>query len=107
MSLATCNLLLAELRGVLRKPAVFPSTPGTPLKVLFHSLRALLLSIPHSVKNLKSGSTADAVITNQLLTLGLFKRLDGSIAWAEETAYLRRSFGADRAVLQHLPAQYA
>jgi hypothetical protein len=44
------------------------------------TLRGLLLPALPGVKNLKSGSTADAVITNQGFTHGLFKRLDGVIA---------------------------
>jgi hypothetical protein len=50
--------------------------------------------IPHSlapsslalccVKILKSASTKISLVTNQELTRGLFKRLDGIIAWAGE-----------------------
>jgi hypothetical protein len=41
-----------------------------------------------SVKNPKSASTAKAVVTNQRVTRGLFKRLDGVIACPEEAADL-------------------
>jgi hypothetical protein len=36
------------------------------------------------VKILKSASSKIPIITNQRVTRGLFKRLDGVIAWAEE-----------------------
>ena len=69
----------AELRGFLRKPADFAIRPGGPFGAPFRSLRALLLATSPSVKNPRSGSTENAVITNQWLTRGLFKRLDASL----------------------------
>jgi hypothetical protein len=46
--------------------------------------RTLLPHASPSGKNPMPGSTAKAVITNQWLTSGLFKRLDGVIAYPEE-----------------------
>jgi hypothetical protein len=60
---------------------------------------------PHSVKILKSGNTANAVVTNQWLTRGLFKRLDSVIAYPEEITNPRLWFGTDQAVSQSLRAR--
>jgi hypothetical protein len=68
--------------------------------------RTLLPHASQSVKNPKSGSTADAAITIQWVTRGLFKRLDGVIAWPEETACLSLFFGEDQAALQLPRARY-
>jgi hypothetical protein len=62
---------------------------------------------PHSVKYLKSGSTKISLVTIQELTRGLFKRLDGVIAYPEETTYLRLSFGPGQVVLQLPHVLYA
>jgi hypothetical protein len=56
---------------------------------------------------LKSASTKISLVTDQWVTRGLFKRLDGVIAWPEETAYLRLFFDAARGVLQFLRVRYA
>jgi hypothetical protein len=62
---------------------------------------------PSRVKFLKSGSTKIPLVTNQRVTRGLFKRLDGVIAYPEETAYLRLSSGSNRAEFQLPRARYA
>jgi len=62
---------------------------------------------PHSVKILKSGSTAKALVTNQWLTRGLFKRLDEIIAYPEEITNPRLSLGRKRVVSQLPRARYA
>jgi len=56
-------------------------------KYLFSSLRAHILSAPLGVKILKSASTEFSLITNQWVTRGIFKRLDGVIAYPEEMPY--------------------
>jgi len=81
--------------------------PGNPLKALSRSLLAFLLSASASVKNPKSGSTTKATVTIQWLTRGLFKRLDGVIAYPEEKAYLRLPFYPNRAASQFPRARYA
>jgi hypothetical protein len=55
----------------------------TALSGSHFTLRGLLLPTLRVVKNLKSSSNADAVITNQEFTRRLFNRLDGVIAWPE------------------------
>jgi hypothetical protein len=47
------------------------------------------------------------MFTNQRFTRGLFKRLDGVIAYAEEITNQRLSFGAQQGILQLLRARYA
>jgi hypothetical protein len=62
---------------------------------------------PSRVKYLKSASTKISLFTNQWVTRGLFKRLDGVIAYPEETTNPLQSFGSDTAELQLLHARYA
>jgi hypothetical protein len=69
-------------------------------------LIGLLLPAPRCVKILKSASTAKARVTEQQVTRGLFKRLDGVIAWAEEISNLRLESGADDAALEFLRVRY-
>jgi len=61
---------------------------------------------PQSVKILKSGSTENAVVTNQWFIRGLFKRLDGVIAYPKEITNPRLPFGANQAAFQLLRARY-
>ena len=61
---------------------------------------------PPSIKNLKSGSTGNSLVTNQELTRGLFKRLDGVIAYPEEITNPRLPFSVDPATLQLVCARY-
>jgi hypothetical protein len=58
------------------------------------------------VKTLKSASTEISVVTDQWLTRGLFKRLDGVIAKAEEITNPGLTFGSKRAAYQLLRARY-
>jgi hypothetical protein len=55
---------------------------------------------PFRVKTLKSTSTEISLVTNQWVTRGLFKRLDGVIAYPEEITNPRRAFGRKGAVSQ-------
>jgi hypothetical protein len=57
---------------------------------------------PCRVKILKSASTEISLVTNQQVTRGLFKRLDGVIAWAEEITNPRLPVGASRVDLRLL-----
>jgi hypothetical protein len=58
------------------------------------------------VKYLKSASTKISVVIDQELTRGLFKRLDGVIAYPEEITNPRPRFAADRAALPLLHARH-
>ena len=60
---------------------------------------------PSRVKTLKSASTEISLVTNQELTRGLFKRLDGIIAYPEEITNPGLPFGTDQTVSQSLPAR--
>jgi hypothetical protein len=60
-----------------------------------------------SVKILKSTSTKISLINNQWVTRGLFKRLDGIIAYPEEITNPKLLFGAEQARLQLLHARNA
>jgi hypothetical protein len=51
---------------------------------------------------LKSASTEISLITNQEVTRGLFKRLDGIIAYPEEITNPELPFGAEQVALQLL-----
>jgi hypothetical protein len=55
---------------------------------------------------LKSASTEILIFTDQWLTRGLFKRLDGVIAYPEKITNPRLSFGAEQSAFQLLRAQY-
>jgi hypothetical protein len=55
---------------------------------------------------LKSASTEISHVTNQQVTRGLFKRLDGLIAEPMEITNPGLPFGADQARLQLLLARY-
>jgi hypothetical protein len=59
-----------------------------------------------SVKILKSASTEISLVTNQSVTRGLFKRLEGFIAYPEKITNLRLRFGAEHAALQPLRVRY-
>lgn len=94
------------MRGFLRKPADFASRPYDSLKASFRSLLPLLLPRLVSVKILKSASNENSVVTNQRVTRGLFKRLDGIIAYPGEITNPRLPFGANQEALQLLRARY-
>jgi Na+/H+ antiporter len=83
----------AEACG-LRDPA--RKSPHGPIQL---SPGPSSLALP-SVKYLKSGSTLKRVPTNQWVTRGLFKRLDGVIAYPEEITNPRFPFGRNQAALQ-------
>jgi hypothetical protein len=55
---------------------------------------------PSRVKILKSASTEILVITDQWVTRGLFKRLDGVIAYPDEITNPELSRGVNPATLQ-------
>jgi hypothetical protein len=61
---------------------------------------ALSSLAPSRVKILKSASNENAVVTNQRITRGLFKRLDGIIAYPEEITNPQLPISVDPATLQ-------
>jgi len=58
------------------------------------------------VKALKSASTKISLVTNQELTRGLFKRLDGVIAYPGEITIARLLSRTEQAALQLLRVRY-
>jgi hypothetical protein len=84
-----------EARG-LHNAAWLPIHDPIPLSPAPSSLA------PSRVKNLKSASTEISLITNQEVTRGLFKRLDGIIAYPEEITNPELPFGAEQVALQLL-----
>jgi hypothetical protein len=58
--------------------------------------------VPSRVKILKSARTEISLITDQEVTRGLFKRLDGIIAYPEEITNPELPFGAEQVALQLL-----
>ena len=94
------------MRGFLRVHVDFKTSVDSPFKAPFQSLRALLLPASPCVKFLKSASTKISIVTNQGLTRGLFKRLNGVIAYPEEITNSRLSFGRKRMVSQLLCTGY-
>jgi hypothetical protein len=65
-----------------------------------------LLPASSRVNHLKSANTKISLVTIQSLTRGLFKRLDGVIAWAEEITNPRLPFNAEQAAFQLLSTRY-
>jgi hypothetical protein len=100
------DIPISKETALTQKPVDFPSPPGIPPKVPFRSLRALLLSARLASKILSPEAPKISLAKNQELTRGLFKRLDGVIAYPKEITNPRLPLGADQAALQLLRARY-
>jgi hypothetical protein len=87
-----------EARG-LHNAAWLPIHDPIPLSPAPSSLA------PCRVKNLKSASTKISLVTNQRVTRGLFKRLDGVIAYPEEITNLQIPFASNAATCQRVWAR--